>query len=107
MVGTGRRTLGPELDGSQGVFEDFLLRYKLEDLVRHSCAIQTPQVSFFYPAKHALVLESQVDGNLRHSETSKDEIYADSRIFELDDGHKGIWHGSELFNRAGWRHLTE
>lgn len=85
-----RRTLGPELDGSERFPEDGNIGNQTEHLVRDTGASETADAALVEVPKQVVVLELEVVGDGGEGEAGKEQIDVDAGERALDDGDKGF-----------------
>lgn len=87
-----RRTLGPQLNGSQGLAEHLDIRDKTEDLVGDTRAADTAKTSIIDALEEVVVTQAEVVWDGRELEFGKEQVDLDAAELHLDDGNKGLWN---------------
>lgn len=100
-------TLCPKLYSPQSKAKRFLLRYKFQDLVRHTSPVERSHFLVIQSSQVVIVFKVEVEGNGREYQACKNQIETDTRKFQFDDRHKRVRNRSHLFDSARRGHTFQ
>lgn len=107
-IGIYSATLRPELDGTECELESALLRDEGEDLVGDTGAIEGAKLCLVETSQQTRVSQIiEIRGQLLLDDSGEDQVNADPRVLELDDGHECIRDNCQVGNGALWGHRDQ